>query len=242
MHMNNDAYRYLLRKSDQHGTVVRDEIETKEGHLARLLLREDKPLEANEDDSEKERLQEFLKSPSDQKRKLKQSASNMKIADELIGVMPKAMLYTYRPGQPQLPGFSEPQIVIDYQPNPAWHPGSMAQSALTGLKGTFWVDRDTHHLLRMEGEIVRPVNLVFGLVAKIYPGGKLELEQRSYAPGRYLFTRFVMNLTLRELMVKTRVMSSSQEAFNVQALPDSTTLQQAGTLLLNSPQAPGKAH
>ena len=47
------------------------------------------------------------------------------------------------------------------------------------------------------------INFGWGMVAHIYPGGKLVLEQTDAGGGRWIFTHFTEQLTVRALMVKT---------------------------------------
>ena len=55
----------------------------------------------------------------------------------------------------------------------------------------------------MEGTIFRRVNFGWGMLAHIYPGGKLEMNQTNVGGNRWIFTDFSMQLTVRALMVKT---------------------------------------
>jgi hypothetical protein len=233
---SNTSLRYLVHKSDNHGTVVRDIIETPNGSVGRLISREGKPLTAEEDKAERDRLTASLGSASELRKKRKQEASSRALTTELVSVLPKAMLLTLHPGQPQLPDVTSPQIVLDLSPNPAFHPASTAQQALTGFKGVLWVDRGDHHVIRMEGTIIRNTNFAWGLIARIYAGGQLEFEQAPYAPGKYAYSKLVMKLSLRELMVRTVQVNSSMEASDFLTLPSTLSLDDAIHILLDAPR------
>lgn len=228
--------RYFLHKSDNHGTVVRDVIETQDGSVGRLVSREGKPLTPEEDKAERDRLSAALGSASELRKKRKQEATSRALTKELVSVVPRAMIFTLHPGQPQLPSVTDPQIVYDFSPNPDFHPSSTAQQALTGLQGTLWVDRSDLHIIRMEGTIIRNTNFAWGLIARIYAGGHLEFEQAPYAPGKYAYSKLVMNLSLRELMVKTIHVKSSMEASDFVMLPSTLTLDDAIRILLDKPR------
>ncbi|ADV82236.1 hypothetical protein [Terriglobus saanensis] len=230
------SLRYLVHKSDNHGTVVRDVIETPNGSVGRLISREGKPLTAEEDKAERDRLTASLGSASELRKKRKQEVSSRTLTTELVSVLPQAMLFTLHPGQPQLPNIISPQIVYDFSPNPAFHPASTAQQALTGLQGILWVDHSDHHVIRMEGTIIRNTNFAWGLIARIYAGGHLEFEQAPYAPGKYAYSKLVMNLSLRELMVKTIQVKSSMEASDFLMLPSTLSLDDAIHILLDEPR------
>ena len=146
------------------------------------------------------------------------------------------MLYTYTPGQPQLGRNNEaPEVVLDYEPNPKFVPPTTTSEALTGLKGRIWIDSKTHQLVRMEGTIFKAVNFGWGVLAHIYPGGKLVLDQTDAGNRRWIFTHFTQQLTVRALMVKTMNLSANIEASNFQTLPGPISYQDAIKQLLDTP-------
>ena len=170
---------------DAKGDQLRDVIESKDGSVARLICEIGRPLTAEEDKAERDRLQAMLDSPASFAKHMKNDAQERKMAEELIKLMPDAMLYSYVPGQPQSARTAgRTQIVIDYKPNPHFSPPT------TSLTGTSGLARDGSGLIaraallvRMEGEIFQSVNFGWGMVAHIYPGGKLMLEQTSAGGG-----------------------------------------------------------
>ena len=132
------------------------------------------------------------------------ASPNRKMADTLVPLMSDAALYSYTPGQPQSgKNGGALEIVIDYKPNPKFNPPNTEAEALTGLQGRIWIDAKTHYLVRMEGTIARGVNFGWGMLAHIYPGGKLALDQTDAGGNRWIFTNFSMQLSVRALMVKT---------------------------------------
>lgn len=228
--------RYQMHVVDTKGDQVRDVIESRDGAVARLLLKQGKPLTEQEDTAERERLQAMLDSPSAFARHIKSDLTGKKTAAEIIQQVPEAMLFTYAPGQPQRPGLradAPAEIVLDLEPNPAWKSPTMAAEALTGLKARAWIDPRTHFLTRMDGHIFQAVSLGL-VVAKIYPGGEMMFEQSEVVPGRWLFTHFVEHLTLRALMVKTMNENSDLSGSQHVEVP-SMTYQEAIRLLLKTP-------
>jgi hypothetical protein len=200
--------RYRIHTRDSKGDQVRDVIESKDGAVARLIYKENRPLTPEEDADERSRLQAMLDSPSNFAKHIGHDNSSKKIAIDLIRLMPDAMTFSYVPGQPQRAHPDEKansvaEIVIDFQPNPAWNPPTIAAEALTGLKGRLWMDPRTHYMTRLEGTIFRAINVGFGLFAHVYPGGQLTFEQFEVAHGRWIFSRFIERLTVRALMLKT---------------------------------------
>jgi hypothetical protein len=204
LHHNDSYLRYRTHTVSEKGDLVRDVVESKDGTVARLIMKDGKPLTAEQDQGERQRLNDMIASPSAYLRHVRNSESDRKMADKLVPLMPDAMIYTYTPGQPQSgKNGSAREVVLDYKPNPKFNPPSTEAQALTGLEGRVWIDTRSHSLVRMEGTISRGVNFGWGMLAHIYPGGSLELDQTSVGDNRWIFTYFSMKLSVRALMLKT---------------------------------------
>jgi hypothetical protein len=240
LHHNDSYLRYRMHIVNEKGDQVRDIIESKDGTVARLILRDGKPLTEEENNAERQRLNDMLASPTAFAKHVRNGDSERRIADRLAPLMPDAMLYSYAPGQPQTDNNNGSlEVVLDYKPNPKFVPPSTEAQALTGLEGRIWIDAKTRHVVRMEGTVSHPVNFGWGMLAHIYPGGKLALEQTSAGNDRWIFTRFSMTMSVRALMVKTLNVHSNVETSALQTLPGPMSYQDAIRLLLDTP-LPGK--
>jgi hypothetical protein len=198
--------RYQVHTQDAKGDQVREVIESKDGSVARVFKRGDRPLTAEEDAEEQARLREMLDSPDAFRKHVQKDQSGKKLAVDLINLLPQAMLFSFTPGQPQRgnkPAGEPSEFVIDFRPNPKWNPPTMISQALTGLEGRCWIDARTHHLTRLEADLFQGVNFGFGIFAHIYPGGKFVLEQEPVGDGRWIVDRFTEHVTVRAIMVKT---------------------------------------
>jgi hypothetical protein len=227
--------RYRMHVVDAKGDQVRDVIESADGTVARLILKDGKPITEELDKAERQRLDDMIQSPSDYFKHVKNDSTGKKIADSLMHLMPDAMTYSYTPGQPQTgnnPGMTE--VVFDYEPNPKFNPPTTTAEALKGLKGRVWIDTKSHHLVRMEGNVFQGVNFGWGMIAHIYPGGRLTLEQTDAGNGRWIFTHFTEHVTVRAFMVKTLNINMTVDASNFQTVPP-MRYQDAIKLLLDTP-------
>ena len=224
-----------METSNEKGQQVRDVIESKDGTVARLTMKEGRPLTADEDRAEQLRLNAMIADPAGYAKHVKNTESEKKMADTLVPMMADAMINTYTPGQPQSGrNNGAPEIVLDYKPNPKWNPPSTEAQALTGLQGRVWIDARTHYVVRMEGTIFRPVNFGWGMLAHIYPGGKLEMNQTNIVGDRWIFTDFSMQLSARALLVKTLNIHSTAKASDFQTIAP-MSYQDAIHLLLSTP-------
>ena len=235
LHRQGPYLRYRVHLVDAKGDRVRDLIESRDGNVARMILRDGKPLPPDLDKAERERLTDTLKDPEAFIKHARGDDAGKKIADQLIRIMPDAMNYTYVPGQPQTgknPGMTE--VVIDFEPNPKFHPPSTTAEALTGLKGRAWVDSKSRQIVRMEGTIFKSINFGWGMLAHIYPGGELSYEQAEASNNRWAYTHFVERIRVRALMVKSLDIRTDVDASDFKNVP-SMSYQEAVHLLLDTP-------
>ncbi|HTV08415.1 MAG TPA: hypothetical protein VMD97_05160 [Candidatus Aquilonibacter sp.] len=230
--------RYRMRKIDRKGDTTREVIESAQGNVARLVARDGKPLTAEEDDAERQRLNDILKSPQDYLKHEERGSGARNYAVQLVKLMPSAMIYTYAPDQPQPPGSKSRQIVIDFRPDPKFHPPTMISEVLTGLAGRVWIDSRTQTMTRIEGHVLHAVNFGWGFVARIYPGGTIELEQTLVDGKRWAYSRLDEDLTIREVMLHTVSDRTKMTAWDFHLLPQPMSFQDAVHALLAMPVRP----
>lgn len=198
--------RFRFHEVDDKGDRVRDQIETPQGTVSRLVLRDGRALSPDEDAAERSRLTGLLSSPDAFARRIHGDQNNKKMGMRLLKMMPDAMLWSYAPGQPQLtngPRGERALVVLDFKPNPHWSPPDMESGVLTGVEGRAWIDPQRRELVHLDGDLFRPVNIGWGMLAHLYPGGTVALDQTGVAGERWIVEHVVEQLTVRALMVKT---------------------------------------
>lgn len=234
----NFPLRYRMRKVDARNDITRDMIESRDGTVARLVQRNGKPLTPAEDAAEVARLNSLLHSPKEFFRHQERSVSARNYSIQIVHEIPKAFIFEYAPGQPQTPSTTGPQVVIDFRPDPAYHSPSMVTNPLTGVAGRLWIDRTTRHVVRIQGRVTRPVDVGWGVVARVYPGGTVEFEQTRAGGDRWAYSHLHQDLTIREMMVKTAHQHATMDAGNFELLPAPLSYQDAIHLLLATPSSP----
>jgi hypothetical protein len=229
--------RYRLHVIDEKGDHLRDQIETPEGSVGRNLQSDGRPLTPAEDAAERQRLNVLLASPDAFARHIQREQENKQTGVQLLKLMPDAMLWSYAPGQPQFPNqlSGDPVLVVlDFKPDPAWSPPTMEAEPLTGLAGRVWIDPNTRRMVRMEASLTRAVNIGWGFVAHLYPGGSVTLQQANVGGQRWIVNHIDEQLNLRAFMVKSvhqRLLFDTADYQPVPPMP----YQQAIKLLLGTP-------
>ena len=226
------SLRFRQRKADAKGDTTREIIESKQGGVARLVERDGKPITAAEDAAERDRLQASLASPDEFLRHHRHDKESRQYALDLIQQMPSAMIYSYAPDQPQPSGATSRQIVLDFQPDPKYHPPTMIADLLTGLAGRMWIDAASERLTRAECHVVKPVNIGWGMVGRIYPGGTMQFGQADAGGGLWVYTHLEEHVTVREMMVRTVPFNVVMTSTEFRVLPSLLSYQDAIHVLL----------
>lgn len=91
-------------------------------------------------------------------------------------------------GQESLDGYS--CDVFELDPNPAFRPSSMFQSALAHVTAKIWLDRQSDQLVRAEASVTSNISFVAGIAGKVYRGSRVEMDQAEVAPGIWLPTHY----------------------------------------------------
>jgi hypothetical protein len=122
-------------------------------------------------------------------------------------------------------------IVLDFKPNPGWSPPNLESELLTGLAGRVWIDPRSRTMVRLEATLFHAVNIGWGMLAHIYPGGTVTLEQTSAGGQRWIIQRIVEQLTLQALMVKNVKQKLTSDAADLQPVAPMSYRQAIKTLL-----------
>ena len=234
-HEGDFPLQYKMHKVDARGDVIREVIETSGGSVARLVQKNGHPLTAAEDQDERDRLKEVLDSPEDFVRHHKREAPMRDYAIGLVRLMPQAMIFTYAPGQPQPEPGGSHQIAVDFRPDPQFHPPNMIAELLTGLQGRIWIDPESQCVTRAKAQVLHTVNFGWGVLARIYPGGTVELQQADLGGNMWIYSLFGEHLKVREMLLKTQEENTQMRAYDFKLLPRPLSLGDAVTALLSLP-------
>ena len=209
------SYRSHWRSLEQDETT--EVIGSADGSVSRLLAQNGQSISADKNDKEEKRLLTLL-NPIVLRNAGKNAVRLQPYFLELVRAMPRAMLYTTAPDQPQKLYLNHRSIVLDYSPNPAFLPHSLAEGTLGKLSGRLWIDAVDDHLLRMEIHIDQDVNVAGGVLFKVYRGGTVQYEQRPVSGDHYTWTHIQLHLRVREFVLKSFPLDADLTADDIQLL------------------------
>jgi hypothetical protein len=174
----------------------------------RLTAIDDKPLTAEQERGEEEKLRQSIEerrkeTPQQRSKRIaewdKRRQKNRAFVDELLSAMDFRLL-----GKETVAG--RPAWVIEATPHPGYHPKSTETKFLTKMNAKMWVDCQDYQAARVEAEATDDIS--FGVfLAKVRKGSRFVIEQAKVndevwmlkraegrISGRILFSSFAQTL------------------------------------------------
>jgi hypothetical protein len=200
---------YLLRKKDERRDTTKEIVETKDGDVARLVAIDGKPLSADANQAELQRLDDLKAYPEMQQRRKRSEQKDQDRVDRLMGRLPDAFVYRMEGLEPCAAGRC---YRLSFTPNANWQPPDMESEFFRGVQGEVWISQSAERLTRLEARFVADVSVGLGIVGKLYKGGTVTLEQADVGGNDWQLTRMTVHVTGKVFLVKSLSYQMTQEA------------------------------
>lgn len=232
---NHRPLRYLLRKIDERRDTTKNIIETKDGNVARLVAINGKPLSAQANQAELDRLSALSNHPEIQEHRRKREQEDADRVNRLMRLLPDAFLYHFEAIVPCAGGQC---YRLSFSPNPRFSPPDEAANMLRGMAGEIWIDQAQERLTRLEAHLISNVDFGWGIIGRLDRGGTIYLEQANVGGQDWEVSRMKLNLTGKALMLKSLSIQITEEASHFSPIPADLDYRKAIQLLQNSPVEP----
>jgi hypothetical protein len=220
-------WEYRIDRKTGPDSIVAEQIETKQGPIHRLLSKDNQPLTSVQEREENARLDELLRSASDQARVQQQYEQDEARLQRLMKLMPDAFLFEYD-GPPDGSG---DLLRMKFHPNPDFKPPTFEARIFHSLAGTLLISRRQKRMLHFQGQIMDRVDFGWGLLGHIEKGGTFEIQRRS-VNGTHWKTELVdVNLEGKVVLFKTLSQHQHEVRSGFKAVPLDITLPQARAIL-----------
>jgi hypothetical protein len=216
--------RYVLRKQDEKGVTTKEIVPTREGDVARLIARNDKPLTPEQNQAELDRLSNLMAHPEIQEHRYKREQEDSGRADEMVRLLPDAFLYTYLD---MAPGPNGPAYRLSFKPNPNFRPPDREAEVYHGMEGELWIDQGQERIVKLDAHLIADVNFGWGILGKLYKGGTLTIEQKDVGHRHWEATLMKLNLTGVALMFKPLSFQTTETSTDFQPVPLNMSYQDA---------------
>jgi hypothetical protein len=228
--------RYRLRKSTPRLTTTKEIFETRDGAVARLISINDQPLSQLDEQKEQARLNLLLSDPSRQRHRKQSEDEDAARANKLLRALPDAFLYRFEAST------AAPTGTVDkfsFWPNPKFDPPDLETQVLTAMTGEIWIDPAQQRVTRLEGHLQRGVDIGWGMVARLYKGGWIVIEQADVGDHQWRIVHLKMQMSGRVLFW-TKSFDTTQDQSQFAPVPADLGYQQALHILRSGPPEAAK--
>lgn len=229
-----DRYIYKERQEKPQGTLVKQLIETDDGLVARILLANDKPLTPQQRAADEKKLNRLLKDPDEQRQRRKEQKQAEERSRTMVKALPDAFLFDHD-GNEVIQGV--PTVRLKFVPNPDFDPPIRETMVFRGMKGFLWVEPKQERLVKMDAELFEDVTFGWGILGKLYRGGRFVVEQSRIEGTRWETTRLEVDFTGKALLFKTIKIKQKETLYDFRRVPPRLTLAQGIELLRKSEDA-----
>ncbi len=208
---NHPLVRYVVHRTDERHDTTKEIIETVDGDVARLIKLDGKPLSAEADRAELDRLDTLAAHPEMQEHRHKSEQKDAERLDRLLALLPDAFLYRFE----GMATCGAGQCYrLSFTPNPKFIPPNLEADLLHGVAGEVWIDVMQERLTRLDGHFIADVDFGFGILGKLNKGGTVLLEQTDVGVGGHDWelTGLTLYVNGKALMVKTLSFQIHEEA------------------------------
>ena len=195
-------YDYYEREQDEGKTKTYHVVMLHNSPYSRLVATNDQPLSADEEAKAQEHFANTAserqgEAPEARERRIARYRKERERDRALMTEMTRALDFTLT-GREILSGHEV--YVLKGTPRPGYRPSNEQAKALTGMRGTLWIDVVNFHWVKAEAEVVRPVWME-GFVARIQPGTRFVLEQMPVAGGLWVPRHYSMQARAKVLFL-----------------------------------------
>lgn len=213
-------------------SITKEVIETPQGGLSSTIAINGQPLTPEQHAKENQKLEKFA-NDSEARRKKEQSSKEDDQRDQLmLTSLPDAFLYTYA-GTQSGPNGDE-LVHLTFKPNPNFNPPNHETRVYEGMQGDVLIDSKAMRIAKIDGTLFKDVDFGWGILGRLYKGGKFYIEQRDVGGGRWETVRETLEFNGKILMIKPLTISSTETATDFRPVPSNLTVAQALDLLHKS--------
>jgi hypothetical protein len=218
--LNDDAHLNLFawkeRKYRGRNTEVSHLVETPSGIVSRVMLINDQPLNPAQQSEEDERVRKMLE-PAQMRRNQKERQEDDARTRKVLAAIPDAFDFVYldtiaSPNGHKLTRFR-------FTPRRGFSPPSRETLVFTGMQGEVLLDETAMRLAKIDGTLFKDVSFGWGILGRLYKGGRFLVEQREITPAHWDTTRMLLHFDGKALFFKSIHIDDNETSWDFQPVP-----------------------
>ena len=225
---------YMFRDTTQYRdhSITKEIVRTPQGGLSLPLLLNGKPLTPEQRQKEDAKLQKFANDPDARRKRREANKADDQRAETMLTSLPDAFTYTYV-GTDRGP-HGEELVHLKFTANPSFNPPNHETAVYQGMQGDMMIDKTAMRIAKIDGTLFKDVDFGWGILGKLYKGGKFRIVQRDVGGGHWEEVEETLQFYGKILMVKSLTIWSTETMTDFQPIPSNLTTAQALDLLHKS--------
>ena len=187
-------FEFMERLNWSWGSETRSVIETPEGRADRIVLFQDEPLQPDQEEKQKHRLEKLLRDRDAVKNELQEQKSEIQRRIKMVKAFPQAVLFQYDGREDHLLRFS-------FRPNPEFSPKDRETQLYRGMEGFVWIEPQQERIVRVSGKLVKDVSFGWAVLGHLNKGGIYEIAQTEVRPGVWRTTTLNVDVKGRIFLI-----------------------------------------
>jgi hypothetical protein len=233
---SNDLAKYMFvdRKQSVRNSQTKLMVETREAMAGIVVAVDDRPLNAQEREAERARLQRFIADPEELHRKQKQEHETTERIDRIVKALPDAFLYEYAGTEMGRAGLGNPGdelVRVKFRPNPNYVPPTRVEQVLTGMQGIIMIDAQKQRIAQIDGTLQKEVSFGWGILGHLDRGGHFLVEQGDTGDNHWEITRMELTFTGKVLLFKAISIHTIETFSDFRPVPSNLSFAQGVDLL-----------
>ena len=236
LHPTDGGHQFMYKDTTvyKNRSVTKEVVRTPQGPLERTLAIDGGPLSPDQRAKEDAKLQKFANDADARRKKQQSDKEEGQREDLMVKTLPDAFLYTYV-GTGRGPNGRD-LVHLQFKPNPAFDPPNHETQVYLGMQGDMYIDLAAERLVKMDGALFKDVNFGWGILGRLYKGGKFIIKQADIGSGVWEETEEILQFNGKVLLVKPLQIDSRETRTDFRPVPSQVTTAQALDLLHKSDQ------
>jgi hypothetical protein len=218
--LNDDTQLHLFawktRKNHGRDTVVERDVQTPSGVVSRVILINDQPLTPEQQRNEDERLRKMI-DPEQMRQSLKEQKADDARTHKMLAAIPDAFDFVYVKSDSAPNGHT--LTSFQFTPRPGFNPPSREVAVFTGMQGELVLDETDRRLAKVDGTLFKEVNFGWGILGRLYKGGRFLVEKSEISPSHWDTTRIYLHFDGKVLLFKSIHVEDDETSWDFQPVP-----------------------
>ncbi len=205
--------------------VVREQVETSDGPIYRVIEDHNRPLDDEEREREDQRLEDLVTNPGAMTRVQQDHLKDEERMKKVIEMLPDAFLYEY-----QGPVRGD-DVRLSFRPNPAFVPATYEARIVHALGGTLVVNQRLKRMIDMKGQMLERVDFGYGFLGYIDKGGTFEIRREQVSDTHWKTSLVEVHIQGRVLLFHNVTKDQREARTDFRPVPHDISLTAAKELL-----------